>query len=219
IFYYSYAVTTYLVLTIGRLGYPVTDVEPWRISFLFKGLYYIQISYAVGMGSIKCSLLLLLKNIFGTTSVAFRRISWTIVTLCISWSVMTILIAFLQCRPLNYNWNLKDPAGHCDNQNAAFAAVGAVDIATDVMIIILPVPMVLARQLSNSKKAAIISVFALGLFTIGITVARMVEILNVNFATFITTGKMVFIWSLVEWGTALIVASAPLLRPLVNNLV
>jgi hypothetical protein len=76
---------------------------------------------------------------------------------------MTILISFLQCRPLDYNWNLKDPSGHCDNQNAAFAAVAVVDIATDVLIISLPVPVILARQLPNSVKASIIVVFSLGI--------------------------------------------------------
>jgi hypothetical protein len=46
----------------------------------------------------------------------------------------------------------------------------------------------------------------------------MIAILHIDFATFVTTGKMVFIWSLVEWAVALIVASAPLLRPVVKSI-
>lgn len=76
---------------------------------------------------------------------------------------MTILIAFLNCRPIDYNWNRKDPSGHCGNQNAEFAAVGVVDVATDVMIIILPMPMIWARQLRISKRIALVCVFGLGI--------------------------------------------------------
>jgi hypothetical protein len=47
----------------------------------------------------------------------------------------------------------------------------------------------------------------------------MISILNIDFATFVTTGKMVFLWSLVEWGVALIIASAPLLRPVVGAII
>lgn len=114
------------------------------------------------MGLIKCSILLILAEIF-SVSLLFQRISWGVIALCVAWSLMTILIGFLNCRPIDFNWNLENPEGHCGNQNAAFAAVGIVDIATDTIIISLPVPMVLKLKLPLSKKIAVISVFAVGL--------------------------------------------------------
>jgi hypothetical protein len=52
-----------------------------------------------------------------------------------------------------------------------------------------------------------------------ITIIRVVALLNLDFAQFATNGKLVIIWSVVEWGVALVVASAPILRPLFDRLI
>lgn len=55
--------------------------------------------------------------------------------------------------------------------------------------------------------------------TISITVVRTVTILTADFATLLSTGKMVFIWTLTEWGIAIIVCCAPMLRALFDRIV
>ncbi|KAF7596745.1 hypothetical protein BBP40_000173 [Aspergillus hancockii] len=122
---------------------------------------------------------------FGVSSPTFRITAWVTFALSVSWSLMTILIGFLNCRPLNYNWDLQDPAGHCGNQNAVHSAVGRVDIFAGVMIILIPIPMVLRLKMPLSKKLAILGIFALGILTIIITILRTVTMLNVDFTTIV----------------------------------
>lgn len=75
---------------------------------------------------------------------------------------MTILIGLLNCRPLNYHWVFKSPAGHCVNPNATYTAVGMLDKITDVLIILTPVPMVLRLRITPLQKLGILGIFALG---------------------------------------------------------
>ncbi|KAE8313342.1 hypothetical protein BDV41DRAFT_536943 [Aspergillus transmontanensis] len=43
--------------------------------------------------------------------------------------------------------------------------------------------------------------------------------LTVDFATIFQTGKMVFIWTAIEWAVVIIVASASMLRPLIEHII
>ncbi|KAE8166558.1 hypothetical protein BDV40DRAFT_296346 [Aspergillus tamarii] len=60
-----------------------------------------------------------------------------------------------------------------------------VEMITDVMIILTPVPMILRLHISPSQKLAILGIFALGVSTIVILIIRMVTMLTLDFATVI----------------------------------
>ena len=82
--------------------------------------------------------------------------------LATSWAIMTILIGLLICRPLSMNWNPLTPGGKCGNQTAAFAAVGVVDLLTDLLILVLPLPMVVRLQVSRANKIGLVAIFGAG---------------------------------------------------------
>lgn len=94
---------------------------------------------------------------------AFKAACYFVLATCISWSVATILVAFLLCRPLGYNWNLLPTAGHCGNQTKAYAAIGVTDIITDVMIILLPQPVIWKLRLPTGSRIALAGLLCLGL--------------------------------------------------------
>lgn len=93
----------------------------------------------------------------------FRIAAFTVLALSVSWATMTILIGFLICRPLSYNWDITVPGGHCGNQNAAFSAVSGIDIVIDVMIAVLPLPSVWRLHVPTATKLALSGLFGLGL--------------------------------------------------------
>jgi hypothetical protein len=103
----------------------------------------------------------MLIRIFAVKS--FRIAGYVVLAICVSWGIMTMLVAFLLCRPLGYNWNLLPSDGHCGNQQSAYAAVGVTDILTDVMILILPLPMIWRLQLPIGNKIALAGLLCLGI--------------------------------------------------------
>jgi hypothetical protein len=72
-------------------------------------------------------------------------------------------IGILICKPIEMNWNPTVEGGSCGNQNAAFTAVGIVDIITDLIILILPVPMVYKLQVPRANKIGLCCIFGTGL--------------------------------------------------------
>jgi hypothetical protein len=79
------------------------------------------------------------------------------------WGIMTVLIGLFICRPFAFNWDPTIPGGKCGNQNAGYASVGVVDIVTDLVIMILPIPMVLNLHLPTANKIGLCSIFGFGL--------------------------------------------------------
>lgn len=75
---------------------------------------------------------------------------------------MTILIGLLICRPISKLWNAQE-TGTCGNQNDGFAAVSAVDIFVDLLIIFLPIPQIMKLNMATSHKIGVAAIFLLGL--------------------------------------------------------
>lgn len=122
-----------------------------------------QILYAVGLGLIKCSIVVLIIRVFTVQGGPFKFSCYVVLVLCIAWSIATILVAFVLCRPLGYNWNLLPVEGHCGNQTAAYTAIGVTDIITDVMIILLPQPVIWKLRLPTASRIALAGLLCLGL--------------------------------------------------------
>jgi hypothetical protein len=57
---------------------------------------------------------------------------------------------------------INDLAGHCGDNNLKYTAAAGGDLVIDVIIIILPMPVLWALQLRMAKKIALMAVFALG---------------------------------------------------------
>lgn len=52
--------------------------------------------------------------------------------------------------------------GSCIDRSAMFQATAGLGVATDVIMIAIPIPMVLGLQLSAKKKAALLCLFGIG---------------------------------------------------------
>lgn len=78
--------------------------------------------------------------------------------------VSTLLIVFLsifQCTPIPFYWN-KDIEGKCLNLPAVAYSGAAVTIASDIFIVILPIPVIKSLNLGWKKKLGVMCMFALG---------------------------------------------------------
>lgn len=72
------------------------------------------------------------------------------------------LSTMLICHPFAYNWDLSIPGGSCGSQSAFFAAFGIVNLATDVLVLTMPIPNLLRLRLAFWKKASLLATFTVG---------------------------------------------------------
>jgi hypothetical protein len=105
--------------------------------------------------------MVLYLRIFGTTK-KFRLAIYIATVIVWCWAFSIVIEAFLLCRPFPSNWDPTVP-GKCGNRNAAFVAAGALNMLTDIMVLLLPVPHIWSLQLQIGRKIGLLATFGLGI--------------------------------------------------------
>ncbi|KAL1594363.1 hypothetical protein SLS60_010123 [Paraconiothyrium brasiliense] len=73
--------------------------------------------------------------------------------------VVSLLAA---CSPFAKNTDVTVTGGECINKASLYIATGVLNIVTDIMVLILPIPMVLGLQMVRSRKIMLILLFSVG---------------------------------------------------------
>jgi hypothetical protein len=77
-------------------------------------------------------------------------------------SVGIVISLLAACRPFSRNIDVTVSEGQCLNKAALYIATGVLNIITDLMVLILPIPMVLGLQMVRSRKIMLILLFSVG---------------------------------------------------------
>lgn len=83
------------------------------------------------------------------------------------YSVSSFFTLF-QCKPIAKAWNPLIEDGHCLNIRALSTAVAIFNLLTDISILILPLRAIWNLELSKRKKAALSSVFLVGVMCVSL---------------------------------------------------
>jgi hypothetical protein len=107
----------------------------------------------------KLSLLVLFHRIFVTPT--FRNATKIIGMIVVLWWVGTILADSLICIPIEHNWNPEIPA-HCGNKQLLAIIPPIPWIATDLALLLMPMPMVYKLHLPGLQRVGLAALFLLG---------------------------------------------------------
>ncbi|KAB8231006.1 hypothetical protein BDV23DRAFT_190905 [Aspergillus alliaceus] len=128
-----------------------------------------------------------------------RNLSWERITLSsylfvfAATYVAVQIVTFTECDPFNHYWRvLPDP--------------GVLNIITDFMLIVLPVPLLIKVKRPFMEKLQLAALFAVGFFIVVITIIRLPQ--NAQHSTAQVNRTT---WASVELFAAAIVANAPVL--------
>ena len=90
-----------------------------------------------------------------------RIARFLMVVVCL-FCLSSLLLYFLLCRPLKFEWELR-VQGVSGNQLAGWTATRITNLVFDLIILCLPVPVVWRLQIPRATEEALTSVFGLGL--------------------------------------------------------
>ena len=107
-------------------------------------------------------MLFLYRRVFGNINRVFSIAVYTVGVFNVCCWIIVFFIFACQCTPIDFAWDKSIPGGHCIAFNTLCVSTAAISIATDVVILMLPGPMIWSLQLSRLQKLAIIGVFSLG---------------------------------------------------------
>ncbi|KAL3291181.1 ATP synthase F0 [Colletotrichum asianum] len=205
----------YSGLTIGQtrygLGLPIklrpkaNLIQYTRINFAGRPIYQIGISF------FKIALLIsYLRLLKGTDQKSYRRVVWmTIIIVFIAHLGCAFSLVFA-CTPVARSWNPTLP-GTCLAPGPSFTAYAVVTIVSDVVVALLPIPVLLKLNIRLEKKVGLIAIFLLGLFTTLCSILRYLEINRIQFGDGNST--MLVLWGTIEFNVGNIVSSLPFLAP------
>lgn len=84
-----------------------------------------------------------------------------VLTMLAVYGIWCIVSAFLNCVPVAKFWDPSIP-GFCLSSKGLWFSNASTHIATDLAILAIPIPSLLALFLPKRQKAALIAIFALG---------------------------------------------------------
>ncbi|KAK2773197.1 hypothetical protein CKAH01_13615 [Colletotrichum kahawae] len=129
------------------------------------------------------------------------------------WGVSQILVAFLQCIPLEAVWDPRVESKCIGNIAAVWYFNGIFNVVTDFMIITLPIPKIWQLAMPRMQKIIIVGVFMLGFFTIAISILRLQWLSPKPDETWGNVKPAM--WSLAEITCGILCACLPVLKPLI----
>ncbi|KAI1335083.1 hypothetical protein F5Y15DRAFT_399511 [Xylariaceae sp. FL0016] len=174
----------------------------------------VQIMWTLSLSLCKGSILMLYCRIFRTAT--FQWLCYVTGAIIVCWSLSTILSALLICQPVSDLWATV-PKGHCGDHILSYTITGSINIVTDVVVLVLPLPYLLRLNMALYKKLVLTGTFAVGLFVCIISALRLRAIRSINFADITFTVAEAQVWSALEPALAITLACIPVLRPLLGG--
>ncbi|KAK1139989.1 hypothetical protein N8T08_010985 [Aspergillus melleus] len=202
----------FLVIEIHYgLGREAATLEPERIRSQMKALYTTIILYNSSLNLTKISMILLYRRLFPTHRYQIiLHIALACVVVTGLWMVFS---AVFFCIPVHAFWDPRAPQ-NCLPKSVVWCLNASIQIASDLIIVILPMPVLAQLRLPKRQKVALIVVFALGIFVCATSVVRLdavIRLINSNDPT--KTNAPAALWSFIESNVAIISACLPPLRP------
>lgn len=211
--HFAYTVNTIYMAVRGGVGYHIEQLQPFQIELFSKTTFIAMILYAIALGFIKLSIARTFQRIYFTKK--FKIAAYIGMGFVASWVIQTILIGALICQPVQLNW---DPRvrGHCGNQKAAFTSVSAVDILTDLYLLVLPMRPLYYLQVSRTQKIYLALIFSGAFVTVAVTIIRLYLVYAIDYEDLSYSVPTTLYLTIIQPGVGMMVACSPHLKPILD---
>ncbi|KAE8320092.1 hypothetical protein BDV41DRAFT_559600 [Aspergillus transmontanensis] len=217
-------IALYIVAVIAVILRFVTRIKVQKISLGIDDwliaasliLFAYSFIYLVLLPSIKVSIILLYRRIFG-----MNWIMWVCLALSVGHGACYMIAFLCSCRPLPYFYTqFADPSGgKCIiNLYAFYLGNAATNVLTDVITLPVPIPIISRLQIRPMQKVLISGIFLLGGFVSVGTMGRIyyLTLLATNPDMNWVMGD-IYLWSTIEPCIGVVCACLPTLNALLRR--
>ncbi|KAK4158929.1 hypothetical protein QBC43DRAFT_362946 [Cladorrhinum sp. PSN259] len=201
-----------------RLGlgthFDTNSVETRRAFLLL--MFFASLGYHVYLMLLKATFLLQYRRVFPLPT--FQRICDIFMFFLAVWALAGLVGGTTICLPLSKSW---DPFAHvwtCEKRVRFWIAHGIIHVVTDILILIMPLPLLQTLPLPPVQKMALIGVFCLGFLTCLVSVMRINTIRQSLHGTDLSwASSTTVLWSFAEVTCSIVCLCIPTLRPLLGG--
>ena len=149
-----------VMVKVAGVGFHIAAVRPRTIYHWGQCLYALSPIYLKAVLLPKMSILFTYLRVF--THRTYRHTTYALMVIVIaSWLGYGFAVSF-QCHPVTFVWDKNISGVTCINLEALYKAVNGPMIATDLVMIALPIPMVWHLKTTRLRKAGLTLAFAAG---------------------------------------------------------
>ncbi|KAL4900432.1 hypothetical protein BDW74DRAFT_182764 [Aspergillus multicolor] len=181
-------------------------------------LFYIGIlTFYASISLAKLSILFFYLRIFTTTTL--KRATYGTIVLCTLYGLAALLTSILDCIPPNYFRTRfdSDTQGSCISQTG-FKVMPPINIALDVLVMVLPLPALARLNLPLQKKVRVLCMFSVGIFIIIADILRITHLYH-SITTYNITynGGELSYFGVIEAGVSVICTCMPAIAALLKR--
>ncbi|KAK4504020.1 hypothetical protein PRZ48_004935 [Zasmidium cellare] len=148
-----------LVAVQTGLGQHIWNVKDHGQNYL-RSLFALEVLYPTALALNKLGVLLMYQRLFGIERKLTIAVK-VVAAIVIAWWIGVEVATLLQCQPIDKFWNYQKE-GHCLNIIALFEGSAIPNVIIDVIILLLPQPILWKLRMSMSNKIALCGIFLLG---------------------------------------------------------
>jgi hypothetical protein len=192
--------------------------------------WWYRISYIIALCFIKLSILSFYKTI--TTNRMLRHLVTGTTVFVGLYTFGAVLAAIFQCQKPSDAWstaaffaqfdkvpNPDAPKVKCYDPTYFFLISAGFNLFSDIIILLLPIPMLLGLRVPKRQRVAVVGIFSIGIMAIvasavRLHVMRLWAVSPINSAIY---GNNLLLWGQVETNSGIISASVPFLRLLFRS--
>ncbi|KAH8698139.1 hypothetical protein GQ44DRAFT_787284 [Phaeosphaeriaceae sp. PMI808] len=147
-----------------------------------------------------------------------RIVIYVIMAFVIIYSFIGSFEFLFRCRPIAKYWDLSISYGSCIDHTKIFIFSGAMNTATDIIILILPVFILWNLHLPRRQKIGVILILMTGGFVLAVSIVRLKMIVN-GVGNGDVTWDMTYslVWWVVEMHIAIVCACLPAGKPFLRK--
>lgn len=119
----------------------------------------MEVLYCIGTAAFKYSALLLFHRIFGSVP-RFTAFLWCFAFVILVNNIAEIFLSIFQCTPVHKAWEL-NVQGSCVNILLAACIPGSINVISDVVTFLLPVPLIWNLHMERNRKIQLVGIFLL----------------------------------------------------------
>ncbi|TGJ80313.1 hypothetical protein E0Z10_g8459 [Xylaria hypoxylon] len=168
----------FALLVFGGLGHHAYTVPPPNQFSIPKILFSFELFHIISLNLGKLSALFFYLKLFNSKSIA-RITKWCIVAVSLG-TVGLVLWQFLFCHPLSKMWEW-DGLETCGDRQPLYVAVCVWSIFTDLLVLVVPLPIIWRLKMERSQKLRLSWLFAAGLSVTATSIIRLAYIVTINY--------------------------------------
>ncbi|KUM65522.1 hypothetical protein ACN42_g1566 [Penicillium freii] len=205
-----------IIEAVSGMGVHFKDIPPGIFLRQMKAFWLTIPFYNAAVLCAKASILMQYFRVFPTHRM--RVVCWTMITILAIYGTWAVISAFLNCIPVAKFWD-DSIKGYCLNKTKLWFSNASMHISTDVAILVIPIPALMAVDLPRKQKLALMIMFALGGFVCITSIIRLLSLKQISDSTDPTYDNVgAASWSAIECNTGIICACLPTLKPLVARI-